>query len=122
MIKQIKLPSLAIWFILIAMLTTMLAYHHWNQSKPTEQGVIKWDVISYYSYLPATFIYGDIKLEFLDDKDFNRSSKFWFYTLDNGNRLIQTSMGLSILYSPFFLIAHLLAPLLGETPDGFSNI
>ncbi len=68
-IKQNKLPGLALWFIFAAMLATMGPYHHWTRSKPNERGVIHWDVISYYSYLPATFIYGDVTLGFLDDKE-----------------------------------------------------
>ena len=97
-----KLPGLALWFILAAMLTTMVIYHPWSGSKSGEGGVIEWDVISYYSYLPATFIYGDVTLGFLDDKDFKYYAKFWPVELEDGNRLILTSMGLSVLYSPFF--------------------
>ncbi len=103
------------------MLATMLIYHHWTRSKPGERGVIHWDVISYYSYLPATFIYGDVGLGFLDDEDFINDNKFWPSTLENGNRLILTSMGLSILYSPFFFMAHWIAPLTGNSQDGFNS-
>ncbi|MGW8314977.1 MAG: hypothetical protein ACWGNV_05200, partial [Bacteroidales bacterium] len=117
-----SLPQLAIVMVMAVLLGTMLSYHAWNRSKPNERGVIKWDVISYYSYLPAAFIYGDVTLGFLDDPAFNNDNKFWPYQLENGNRLIQTSMGLSILYAPFFFMAHALAPLFGQARDGFSNI
>jgi hypothetical protein len=122
--RPTTLPTLALWFILAAMLASMFSYHHWTRSKPGERGVIKWDVISYYAYLPATFIYGDVELGFLDNppEGFKNDNKFWYYTLDNGNKLIQTSMGLSILYSPFFFIAHYLAPYFDQTPDGYSSI
>lgn len=124
MLKPKSLPNLALLVVLIAMLTAMLSSHHWNRSKPNERGVIKWDVISYYSYLPATFIYGDVTLGFLDNppEGFVNDNKFWVIELENGNRLIMTSMGLSMLYSPFFFMAHLLAPVFGETPDGYSHI
>jgi len=123
-VRERSLPGAALAVILVAMLVTMFAYHPWNQSKPNERGVIKWDVISYYAYLPATFIYGDVTLGFLDDppEGFVNDNKFWFFELENGSRLIQTSMGLSILYSPFFFTAHALAPLFGEARDGYSNI
>ncbi len=117
-----KLPGLALWFILAAMRSTMVIYHHWSNSKTGEGTVIEWDVISYYSYLPATFIYGDVTLGFLDDKDFKYNTKFWPVQLEDGNRLILTSMGLSILYSPFFFMAHWIAPLLGNTQDGFNSV
>ena len=112
---------MALWFIFLAMLSTMVIYQHWNRSKPGERGVIKWDVISYYSYLPATFIYGDVGLTFFDDPDFVNDNKFWPVQLENGNKLILTSMGLSMLYSPFFFMAHWIAPLVGQTQDGFNS-
>ena len=114
-------PSIALWFILVSMLSTMVIYHHWTRSKPAERGVIHWDVISYYSYLPATFIYGDVTLGFLDDPEFNNDNKFWPVELENGKHLILTSMGLSILYSPFFFMAHWIAPLTGHAQDGFNS-
>lgn len=120
--RKLTLPDLALLVVLTVMVVTMCSFHAWNRSKPNERGVIKWDVISYYSYLPATFIYGDVTLGFLDDPGFNNDNKFWFYPLENGNRLIQTSMGLSLLYAPFFFMAHILAPLFGQARDGFSNI
>lgn len=118
---QKKLPGLALWLILAVMLGTMGIYHHWTRSKPNERGVIHWDVISYYSYLPATFIYGDVGLGFLDDKDFNNDSKFWPVQLENGKWVILTSMGISILYSPFFFMAHWLSPLIDKPQDGFNS-
>jgi hypothetical protein len=116
--------AVALWIVLAGLLFTMFSCHYWNQSKPDERGVIKWDVISYYAYLPATFIYGDVKLGFLDDppEGFVNDNKFWPVELEGGHHLIQTSMGLSILYAPFFFTAHLLAPLFGQAPDGFSSI
>ncbi|MEN8158183.1 MAG: hypothetical protein ABFS10_14620 [Bacteroidota bacterium] len=117
-----SLPSLALWFTLAVMLVTIVTHHHWTRDDGPNRGVIHWDIISYYSYLPATFIHGDVTLGFLDDKEFNNDNKFWPTRLENGNRLILTSMGLSILYSPFFFMAHGLAPLFNKAPDGFSSI
>jgi hypothetical protein len=110
--SKISLPTIAIWFIFAAMLGAMGAYHHWTRTKNGDRGVIKWDVISYYAYLPATFIYGDATLGFLDNppEDFVNDNKFWYYTMDDGSRVIRTSMGLSILYSPVFVISQGLAP------------
>ena len=122
--KESRLPSLALTLVFAAMLSVLAAYHPWIRNSPDQRGVIKWDVISYYAYLPATFIYGDLSLKFLDKppEGFVNDGKFWYTRAENGNRLIQTSMGLSILYSPFFFTAHLLAPLTGQPADGFSSI
>ncbi len=122
--NKISLPTLAIWFIFAAMLVAMGAYHKWTRTKDGDRGVIKWDVISYYAYLPATFIYGDVTLEFLDHppENFVNDNKFWFDTMEDGSRVIRTSMGLSFLYSPFFFLAHFLAPYANQPQEGFSSI
>ena len=117
-----NLPRKTILFIILVYLATMFSYHNWTRTKPENRGVIHWDIISYYAYLPATFIYGDIKLGFLDDPAFKNDNKFWDVRAENGNRLIQTSMGMSFLYAPFFFLAHLLAPVVGEPRDGFGSI
>ena len=65
------LPQLAIFMGMAVLIITMLSHQAWNRSKPNERGVIKWDVNTYYSYLPATFIYGDVTLGFLYAPCFN---------------------------------------------------
>lgn len=116
------LPNLAILIVTLVLLGTNFTHHSWTRTNPKNRGVIKWDVISYYSYLPATFIYGDLKLDFIGDPGFKNDNKIWYSKLDNGNRLIITSMGLSFLYAPFFLIAHLLATIFELGNDGYSSI
>jgi hypothetical protein len=117
-----NLPRLSLVVIFFTMLYTIAYFHPWTRNKNGERGVIKWDVITYYSYLPATVIHGDVTLEFLAERKIKNDNKFWPVKLDNGNRLIVTTMGLSFLYTPYFLAAHALAPLLGQENDGFSNI
>ncbi len=116
-------PSYAILIIGLGFMAVNFMHHRWTRDGPGERGVIHWDVISYYSYLPATFIYDDVTLSFLDHppEGFVNDSKFWPTELENGNRLIITSMGLSVLYSPFFFVAHALAPVFGKTRDGFGS-
>jgi hypothetical protein len=118
--------KIRVTIIMIALvyLGTDLVYQHWTKQDPVERGVIHWDIISYYAYLPATFIYGDVTLGFLDHppEGFTNDNKFWSYDLENGQRLIVTSMGMSMLYAPGFFMAHALAPVFGQARDGFSNI
>lgn len=119
--KNLPLVSLAI--VLITYLYTIGYFHPYTKNEDGNRGVIKWDVISYYSYLPATVIHHDLSLEFIGkQKGFRNDNRFWPSTMKNGNRLIVTSMGLSFMYAPFFFIAHALAPLLKQPADGFSNI
>lgn len=52
--------------------------------------------------------YSGIKYAFVDDI--------------NGNHILKYSMGMSVLYAPFFFTAHFLATPLGYSQDGFSDI
>ena len=81
--------------------------------------VIAYDVISYYSYLPALFIEKDIKLSFWKNED-PYKKRYWPITTSEGDYMIKTTCGLSIMYSPFFAVAHILAEPLGYEPNGFT--
>ncbi len=88
--------------------------------------ILCWDVFGYYLYLPLKFIYHDLGLH--DEsivhsilEQYHNSSTFYqAMRLPEGNHVIKYSMGLSICYSPFFFIGHLIARLSGYAADGFS--
>ncbi|MBU0764380.1 MAG: hypothetical protein KJ607_06060, partial [Bacteroidetes bacterium] len=83
-------------------------------------GVIGSDVVSYYSYLPAILIHKDPRLSFLDNPPADFNGVYWPGKAPNGNYVIKYSMGLAICYSPFFLLAHGAAHILGYDTQGFS--
>ncbi len=99
-------------------------YPRWD--KPGMQAAISYDVAGYYWYLPSIFIYNDLKKqEFASDIQ----SKYDLvgnqqpvpgYKLENGNFILKYSAGMSVMYSPFFFIAHLYAALTEIPADGFS--
>ena len=126
MLKRIfsveNLPRISLVLFLGLAIGAIFFFQEWRRNEDGRRGVIRYDVISYYSYLPATFIYGDVTLGFIGEGTVKNDNKFWYEKLDNGHRLIVTSMGLSFMYAPFFFVAHALAPLLGQEADGFSNI
>ena len=117
-----RLPGIAILLVVLVYLVTNFSYHNWTRDTGPERGVIKWDVISYYAYLPATFIYKDIGLDFASEKGFKNDNKFWFQKTEIGKNIIITSMGVSYMYAPFFFMAHALAPVFDEPRDGFHSI
>jgi len=82
--------------------------------------VIQWDIKNYYAYLPAVFIYGDHSLEFTKEDTEFFGDKFWPIPTPSGGLVIVTSMGLAMLYLPFFLLGHLVAWLTGAEMNGFS--
>ena len=112
-------PRLVIVFLLFFYCCTNFTHRNWTRDDGPNRGVIKWDVISYYAYLPAVFIYHDLSLDFTESPGFVNDNKFWFQKTDKGKKVIITSMGLSYMYAPFFFMAHALAPVFGEPRDGF---
>jgi len=115
-------PRIVIVFLLLFYSASNFVHHNWTRDDGPNRGVIKWDIISFYGYLPATFIYGDPSLDFLDEGIIDNDNKFWWSPTENGRKIIYMSCGLSIMYAPFFFIAHLLAPVFGEARDGFGSI
>ncbi|OFY96007.1 MAG: hypothetical protein A3K10_08385 [Bacteroidetes bacterium RIFCSPLOWO2_12_FULL_31_6] len=88
--------------------------------------MLTWDVFGYYLYLPSHFIYSDLGLinqDWLNHiiNTYEPSTTLYqAVKIENGNWVIKYTMGLSILYAPFFFFAHLIAEPLGYPADGFS--
>jgi glycosyltransferase involved in cell wall biosynthesis len=109
--------SLLTIILLIASMTgVMLNEKHWKD----ERRVIEWDAISYYAYLPAAFIYNDLSLSFADNYRGPHKFIVWPDKGPEGRYVIKTSMGLSMLWSPFFLTGHAAAILTGADAGGYS--
>jgi hypothetical protein len=89
----------------------------WN--KPN--GVVHNDIISYYSYLPALFIHNDLSFSYVDDDPKFFAGKFYNYYTEDGRRYQKMTLGLSVLYSPFFMLGHLTAWLSNAEMNGYST-
>jgi Dolichyl-phosphate-mannose-protein mannosyltransferase len=98
-------------------------YPKWQQ-RYTE-ATLSWDVSGYYMYLPAIFIYKDLKeLNFRDDiiQKYKPSPEFGqAFRHPSGNFVMKYSCGQALQYLPWFTIGHLLAKPLGYPADGFSK-
>jgi hypothetical protein len=122
--KSIKYKNsfLTLWIIILVLIATITKFKPWQNAE--ENGaLINWDVTSYYAYLPATFIEDDITLSFIDqDSTFYwNNHQYWPETAPNGAKVIKTTMGLSILYSPFFAVAHQVGKIKKDNSNGFSS-
>jgi len=107
--------------LVITVLAVIITLLNFNHHKWQRQGqVIRWDVISYYTYLPAVFIYHDIDLNFRDENIEKFGNLIWPLPTPTGKKAIVTSMGMSFLYAPFFFLAHLTATLTSYEADGYS--
>ncbi len=102
-----KLTKLSIILCgVIGLLVYLNLGHYKTESNKYPQRVIAWDVVSYYSYLPATFVQNDWRLEFMNDSaaavHHREQWRYWPIQHENGNHIIKTTMGASIMYLPFF--------------------
>jgi hypothetical protein len=114
-----RLRQFGISGLALVLIASLLLYRMFDTRRyDNPDTVIAWDVVSYYAYLPATFIEHDLSLSFTDHE---HNGTYWPETLPDGHKVIKTSMGMSLMYCPFFLMAHLAAPVLGYPADGFSK-
>lgn len=107
---------LAILFVALALALTMLNNGRWKNHRD----VVTHDVIGYYSYLPAAFIHHDLSFSFVGSDPDSWVGKIHVHPSPNGGRYIKMTMGLAVLYLPFFLLGHLSAWIGGWPMDGFS--
>lgn len=111
---MIKKISFITWLLISAYFIKYTAdLAPWRLKKIIDQ-----DVIYYYGYLPATFIYHDWSFHFPDRPGF--TGPFWTITLPDGGRVQKMTMGVAMLYAPFFGIAHLYTLATHGAADGYS--
>ncbi len=113
-----SLVALALSFMAIVVV-------RWSTLDPRKE--LSWDVFGYYLYAPSVFIHGDLKLDdisWIHDAQQTYGTTETLYQITDapdGSRMFFFLMGMSILYSPFFLIGHLWAFASGAPMDGFSE-
>jgi hypothetical protein len=123
-LKKVSFVRLSLIAILLIQIVVILNIRPWKNAEK-QNALINWDVTSYYSYLPAVFVHQDLKFNFLRNSTINYAEKhqFWPETAPNGNKVIKTTMGMSVLYLPFFLVAHAFAILSPQVnANGFSKV
>lgn len=118
-ISYLKKIEKDVWICLLLILIssyTIFNLKHWNN----KDRIIAWDVISYYGYLPATFIYDDVTLKSPNENFDELEHTFWYHEKSNGDKVFKTSMGMAILYSPFFFLSHIYTVVTDGVASGFS--
>ena len=106
------------WFILFIVL--VCAWYGSNLDPWGNNKVIQNDVVSYYAYLPAALIFNDLNFDFTHDLPEDFEGTIWLQTAPNGKPVLRMTMGLAILWIPFFLAAHAYAHLAGHSSLGYS--
>ena len=109
--------------VLFMFVANFIYYPKW-QNVGTE-ATLSWDVSGYYMYLPAIFIYKDLKKvgfkNNIHEKYNPASSMYQTFTHPSGNEVMKYSAGMAVMYSPFFALGHLGAKITGADQDGFSR-
>ncbi|MCK9451511.1 MAG: hypothetical protein M0Q90_07450 [Bacteroidales bacterium] len=107
---------MAIFVFAVVIITTIFNNNRWK----TDRGLVIHDVTSYYSYLPAVIIHGDLKFRFLDDDPDFFKVRIANSKTPEGGHYQKMTMGLAFLYLPFFLLGHLYAWISGVEMNGYS--
>ncbi|HRF82495.1 MAG TPA: hypothetical protein PL070_20715 [Flavobacteriales bacterium] len=111
--------SYAILSVVALALAVILFQRLWEQ----RDRVIEHDVHGYYAFLPALFIYDDIRLEKSDYREVSDQGDYYYFWPNftpEGKKIIKYPVGLAVLYAPFFFIAHALAHIVDAPTTGFS--
>ena len=122
MINSFLKSKLATLSILIVLTVVILVNYNLSFWKQQPGRIISNDIIAYYAYLPATFIYHDISLRFRDTDPAKFYNKIWAIKTESGKYVLKMSMGLSLMYAPFFLMAHTCCYLTGRDTGGYSPV
>lgn len=115
--SKFSLSAISIWFIAIVCSAVVL-FPSVFKRKPN---ILNNDVHYYYGYLPAIVIEQDPQLQFVYHPNVQYSRNYWFLNSPNGGHVFKMTMGMSFLYSPFFLMGHVTAKILDYPADGFSK-
>lgn len=127
LMKKVRAPySLVVLFVLFVM---MVQARLWAPRWDTHNvlAILSWDVMGYYLYLPAQFIYHDLShLAFIPDilHTYNPTASFYQAFQVPGapanTFVMKYPCGLAVLLTPFFWLGHWAAAAWHYPQDGFS--
>lgn len=110
--------------MVVSFITAFYFYPRWE--KKDSESTLSWDASGYYMYLPALFIYKDIKKcsfrdtilqKYRPTPDFQQA----YFHEPSGNFVMKYSSGQALVELPFFAYGHVWALLSDTYPeDGFS--
>ncbi len=117
-----SLIAIAAVAIILAWLTFSF-YPKWKFERT--EATLSWDVSGYYFYLPAIFIYKDLKKQSFKQDIFDKykpaGSMYQSFEHPSGNLVMKYSAGQAVMLSPFFFLGHIAAKISGADADGFSR-
>ena len=106
--------------ITIVVVTIVLLFQGLKFERNPNINIIRHDVVSYYAYLPAVFIYKDLSFNFVSELPDDFPGDIWTHTSPNGKKTLKLTMGVAVLNLPFFVLAHIAALIFKIDPNGYS--
>lgn len=117
--------SLLAWVLGAALLLGTAFFYYPKWQKEGYEATLSWDVSGYYFYLPALFIYHDVReLGFRDSilaKYQPTPVLQQAFQHPSGHFVLKYSAGQALQMLPWFTLGHIAAHLLGYPTDGFSK-
>lgn len=92
------------------------------------QNTLTWDNLGYYLYLPSNVIYHDPGLERTEEwlvpltQKYQLTETLYQYNRVGNYNVIRYPVGQTIMYAPWFFMAHATALTFGLEADGFSEV
>lgn len=111
-LKKPDYSLMTIYVLIVALLVIILKTGLYKENEK----VIFEDVAIYYVYLPITFIHHDYTAVSIDRKS---NHLICTHPTSIGKRAIKYSMGMAVLYSPFFFVTHLYSHMFGFDTSGY---
>lgn len=106
-LKKLSTPTVAVMLLMVFFtLFTFKYWVCWNDYP------FKGDIDQYYSYLVAEFIHHDFSFRF--------PHHYWLIEAPTGEHVPKVTMGMAILYFPFFIIGNNIAHTFDYDPLGYS--
>ena len=105
--------KIALWATLLLTAFYMFDQSAKQQDTRGQKNIFIYDVNNYYSYLPAFFLHNDLS--------FSYPNTFWMTKSPiTGNKIAKGTMGMSIMYAPFFGIGYVHALITEDTIEDYS--
>lgn len=116
--SQFRYSFAAVLLVIIVFIFNSIVHYPSN--------VLCFDVFGYYLYLPQFFIYNHPEnsnldtLHHINETYKNTTTLYQLVNIDENTNVFKYSMGMALLYLPFFLIGHFWASFSAFPADGFS--
>lgn len=100
----------------VAFIALFLLWNSLNEARWNAWGVMVWDVACYYGYLTKTFNHKTDELTADEERIPGLCPSNKYVTAPNGNKVFKTTMGMAVLYAPFYAIAYLVHTFIHGNP------